>query len=213
MDDIQSQSFQYWEKFYANYDQNVILVDDDWLDRFEHMIDECRTPIPDLGCEGNHNTSYLMRKHKSVIACNFSPSALAHIRQNFPDIYATEQFDLVDGMPFSDSSFDLIIADLCLHYFTEKDTFAILTEIKRTLKAGGHLLFRVNSVNDINYAAKQGEEIEHHLYKTPDNRLKRFFDSTDIKHFFKDFKVEYLREESTSVYGPEKTVFVGCVEK
>ena len=92
---------------------------------------------------------------------------------------------MLNGMPFDDNSFEIVIADLCLHYFREKDTFNLISEINRILKKDGHLIFRVNSINDVNHAAGQGTEIEKHLYSTEDNRLKRFFDENDIKYFFK----------------------------
>ena len=40
-------------------------------------------------------------------------------------------FNMLDGMPFDNNSFELIIADLCLHYFKENDTFELLNEIRQ----------------------------------------------------------------------------------
>ena len=77
----------------------------------------------------------------------------------------------------------------------------------------GHLLFRVNSVNDGNYGACEGSEIEHHLYETADHRLKRFFDKADIREIFAGFNIEFLREEIMTRYGPEKHLFRGCAKK
>lgn len=107
----------------------------------------------------------------------------------------------------------LIIADLCLHYFKEKDTFELLNEIRRILTVGGRLIFRVNSVNDVNHGAGQGNGIEHHLYETSDKRLKRFFDEKDIKFFFKDFDIKYLNEEIMTRYKLEKRLYRVCVRK
>lgn len=89
------------------------------------------------------------------------------------------------GLPFEDNVADIIISDLSLHYFTEQKTFEILDEIKRVLKPNGLLLFRVNSVKDVNHGAGEGKEIEPHLYETTDGRYKRFFDEEDIKKFFR----------------------------
>jgi len=36
---------------------------------------------------------------------------------------------MLEGLPFEDESFEIVCADLCLHYFTEKDTCMILEEI------------------------------------------------------------------------------------
>ena len=116
-------------------------------------------------------------------------------------------------MPFDSDSFELIIADLCLHYFKKEDTVKLLNEIKRILVSGGHLIFRVNSINDVNHGAGQGNEIEHHLYETSDKRYKRFFDEDDIRFFFKDFDIEYLNEEIMTRYKLEKRLFRVCVKK
>ena len=89
----------------------------------------------------------------------------------------------------------------------------ILNEIRRILTVGGRLIFRVNSVNDVNHGAGQGNEIEHHLYETSDKRLKRFFDEKDIKFFFKDFDIEYLNEEIMTRYKLEKRLYRVCVRK
>ena len=107
---------------------------------------------------------------------------------------------MLDGIPFDGNTFDVIIADLCLHYFREKDTFIVLNEIKRILTKNGYLIFRVNSINDVNHGAGEGKEIEHHLYETSDKRLKRFFCEEDIRYFFKDFNIEYLNEEINNHY-------------
>ncbi len=111
---------------------------------------------------------------------------------------------MLNEFPFENNSCELIIADLCLHYFRENDTFKIINEIKRILAPNGHLILRVNSINDVNYGAGKGEEVERHLYLTEDNRLKRFFDEKDILYFFKDFSIEYNQEETLSRFGLEK---------
>ena len=41
-------------------------------------------------------------------------------------------------------------------------------DIKRILTNNGHLIFRVNSINDVNHGAGEGNEVEPHLYETSD---------------------------------------------
>ena len=105
----------------------------------------------------------------------------------------------------------MVIADLCLHYFTEKDTDKILKEIRRILTPGGHLILRVNSIDDINHGAGDGTEVEHHVFETRSGTLKRFFDEEDARYIFRDFEIEYLNEEVMSRYKFEKRLFRGCV--
>ena len=51
---------------------------------------------------------------------------------------------MLNEFPFEDNSTDLVIADLSLHYFKEKDTNRIISEIKRILKLNGYLFFIAN---------------------------------------------------------------------
>ena len=113
-----------------------------------------------------------------------------------------------------DNFSDIIIADLSIHYFSEKLTFNILKEIKRVLTPNGFLLFRVNSINDINYGSKSGIEIEPHLYKINDT-YKRFFDKQDINRFFYDWELIYLQEKTMNryPYSKEKVLWVGAAKK
>ena len=208
----QENSLLYWDNFHKNYNRENIKIDD-WLDKFANIIDSCKTPILDLGCGSGNDTLYLINKGKKVISCDQSINAINNIIKNFPEVYDTRCFDMLDGMPFDDNYFEVIIADLCLHYFKEKDTFMILNELKRILVNNGSLMLRVNSINDVNHGAGEGLEIEPHLYETSDKRLKRFFDENDIKYFFKDFDIEYLNEEIMTRYNSEKRLYRCLVRK
>ena len=205
-------SIKYWNTIHQEMDRENIKVDD-WLDDFSGIINACETPVLDLGCGSGNDTLYLINHGKRVISCDQSTNAIKNIKKNFPEVLDTRCFDMLDGMPFDDNSFELIIADLCLHYFREKDTFALLNEINRILSTNGHLIFRVNSINDVNHGAGEGLEVEHHLYETSDKRLKRFFDEEDIRRFFKVFEIEYLREEIMTRYKLEKRLYRGVVRK
>ncbi len=204
-------SLQYYEKMFQNVEKDNIKIDD-WLDKFINIIDDCKTPILDLGCGYGNDTLYLMNKGKKVISCDQSSNVIKNIKKNIPDVYDTKHFNMLDGLPFEDNSFQVIIADLCLHYFREKDTFMIINELKRIIVNGGYLIFRVNSINDVNHGAGKGIEIEPHLYSTTDRGLKRFFNKEDILYFFKGFEIEYLNEEIMTRYKLEKRLY-RCLAK
>lgn len=185
-----------WNIEYKNYEREQIKRSD-WLEIFQRAIENCKTPIIDLGCGKGADTLYLVEKGKTVIPCDYSGSAIERIQNNFPEIERAECFDMTKGLPFDTDFTDLIVCGLSLHYFTEKTTFEILEEIKRVLKPGGILLFRVNSIHDVNYGAGEGREIEPHLYETSDGRYKRFFDKGDIDKFFSGWEELYVHEERT----------------
>lgn len=185
---------------------------DGWLKLFDKEIKNCKTPIIDLGCGKGNDTLYLIQNGKNVIPCDYSEKLILDIQNNFPEIERTECFDMTKGLPFEDDFTDIIIADLSLHYFKKDTTYKILQEIKRVLKQNGILIFRVNSINDINFGARQGKEIEKHLYETEDGEYKRFFDINDIQEFFNIWDILYINEEKTERFEKEKIVWKGKVK-
>lgn len=205
-------SISYWDSIHKEYSRDDIKFDD-WLNDFDEIISNCNTPILDLGCGSGNNTLYLVKKDKKVIACDLSKNAISNIKKNFPEIYDARCFNMLDGLPFDDGLFGIVIADLCLHYFKKKDTETIIDELKRIISKNGYLIIRVNSINDVNHGAGQGLEVEKHLFQTADLRLKRFFDESDIREFFKDFKFIYLNEEIMTRYKLEKKLYRVCLQK
>jgi len=171
---------------------------DGWLElnnRIQKIVQGCKTPIIDLGCGSGNNTLHLTENGKQVIACDFSPIALEKIRTNIPEA-TTREFNMEQGLPFSKDSTELVVADLSLHYFSNEKTSFILDEIRRMLAPGGHLVFRVNSVNDKNFGAGQGIEIEPNFYEVRET-TKRFFDEPSLRHFLPEDKWDFihLKEE------------------
>lgn len=200
-------NLEYWNEFYKDRG-DVPIVTDDWLRIFNPIIDEARGPVVDLGCGEGNDTLYLLNRKKKVIPCDGSENAIKNIKKNFPDIGWTECFDMLEGLPFDNRITDLVIADLSLHYFRRDETIAILKEIKRILMNKGHMFARVNAIDDVNHGAGMGEEVEHHLYRTSDGRLKRFFDYGEIYDYFKMFDLMYLRKEPMKRYKLDKSTYV-----
>ncbi|MBO4477730.1 MAG: class I SAM-dependent methyltransferase [Lachnospiraceae bacterium] len=205
-------SLRYWDNAHREYKRENIMYDE-WLESFDEMIMNCKKPILDLGCGSGNDTKYLIEKGKEVISCDQSQNAINNIKKNFPEVKDAICFNMLDGMPFEDETFEVIIADLCLHYFDEADTKAIVAEIRRILVPGGHLIFRVNSVKDVAHGAGQGPEVEKHVFEMEGKEIKRFFDEDDVRHFFGDFEFEYLNEEIMTRYQKSKPLFKVCAKK
>ncbi len=211
MDD-KEKILDFWNNLFIKYEKDEIVYDD-WLDMFNDIIMNTNKPILDLGCGRGNNLKYLLEKNKKVIACDLSPVAIDDIKKNFPNVYDTKCFDMLDGLPFEDETFDVIIADLSLHYFKKKDTEYVISELKRVLCNDGYLLIRLNSVNDYNSGYGKGIEVEKHLYQVNDNELKRYFDEEDIREFFKNYVIVYLKKEYMNRYDLEKSPYRVCLKK
>lgn len=207
MDEVKNSEL-YWNSIHVDYVRKNIKTDD-WLERFDAIITNCKHPVLDLGCGGGNDTLYFIEKGKKVIACDQSINAINNIQKNFPEVVAAKCFNMLEGFAFEDNFFGIVCADLSLHYFKEADTYMILNEIHRILIPGGYLFVRVNSIKDTNFGAGQGKELEPHLYKTENGMLKRFFDEEDIRRFFSDFDILFCEEQKMFRYSSEKVVF--CV--
>ena len=201
-------SLNFWNNIHANYDRDTIKVDN-WLDVFSDIIDNCNSPILDLGCGSGNNSLYLINRGKEVYAADQSENAINNIRKNFPEIANARILNMLDGIDYPDDKFGIVVADLSLHYFTTEENRRILLDIKKILKPDGYLLIRVNSIHDVNHGAGTGEEIEHHFYRTADGMFKRFFDEEDIKTIFSDFNIFFCEEQKMMRYKREKVVY--CV--
>ena len=205
-------SIKYWEQIHRDNAREKIRTDD-WLEDFDEIILKAERPILDLGCGSGNDTLYLLNKGKQVIACDQSENAIGCIRRDFPEITEARCFNMLDGLPFENESFEIVIADLCLHYFGGEDTLFVISEIGRILIPGGHLFLRVNSVNDKNHGAGRGKEIERHVYETEAGTIKRFFDEEDIRYYFGSFELRYLKEETMDRYRLKKRLFRVCARK
>lgn len=171
-----------WNDFYEDY-QKVSFGYDLWLDKYQQVLNSSRNqPILDIGCGVGNNGLYLTEKGLNVIACDFSEKAINIVKELLPEV-ETKIFNMLNTFPFEDSSQQVVIADLSIHYFYWNDTMKIVKEVNRILKENGYFVGRVNSVNDINHGAGQGTEVEENLYEF-NNCLKRFFNRKQLEELF-----------------------------
>ncbi len=154
-----------------------------WLDGYKYILDGNKeNEILDLGCGIGADTLYLIERGYNVLSCDFSNEALKSIQTNISNS-KTLYLDMMKRFPIEENTYSLIIADLSLHYFDNETTIHIMSEIKRVLKNDGILLSRVASVNDFNFGAGIGEQLERNYYFEGDY-TKRFFDLEDVTKYF-----------------------------
>ncbi len=161
---------------------NEKIVYDNWLDQYETGLLNAKTQILDLGCGTGNDTLYLMEKGFDVMACDYSQVALDILKNNIPNV-KTKNVDVTKKLPFPDNSFNVVVADLVLHFFNDKTTPRIMKEIRRILSESGVLLARVNSLADTNYEGGKGKQIEDNFYFV-DGHYKMFFSMEDVQKYF-----------------------------
>lgn len=197
------ESQEYWDSLYAK-EEGEERKEDRWLDEYKDILCSKRTVL-DLGCGDGYDTASLLSYGLDTTSADFSKVALNRIKRNYPETKVI-YIDMREKFPFKDSSFDVVVADLSLHYFTQKETERILSEIQRVLVDGGLFLARVNAIDDFNFGAQDGLEIEKHLY-LKDGRTKRFFSEEDCLSFFSGFAFLEVKKASLFRYGKEKRVY------
>ena len=200
-----NQQLHEWNNHFANCGREKPKVDD-WLDKFLQILGQSKeVPIIDLGCGSGNDILYLSERGFKVISCDYSEEALKRLNYFIPHPN-TRLFNMLDGLPFQDSAAKVILADLSLHYFSSVDTNGIIKDISRVLVDGGYLICRLNSVNDVEFGAGQGVEIEENYYSI-DGKYKRFFDKKQIDYFFSGWDIEYMKECTMDRYPKLKRVW------
>ena len=191
----------YWDVFFRQKSDVIIRDYDGWLSSYQKLlIPESKTL--DLGCGSGTNIAALLNYGLIITAADFSKNAIEFVETRFPEI-ETSCFDMTESFPFSDNTFDIMISDLSLHYFSWKDTNKIICEISRVLKKSGLLIARIHSTKEI----EQGDllQLEKNYYFT-NNYSRRYFEIEDIEKLFIKWQIENIEEKEIIRYNTEKSV-------
>ena len=184
---------------------------DNWLEPWKSLF-AAGTVILDLGCGRGYDSEYLLSKGCTVIASDFSKTALSLVHQNNERANVV-QADLRQGLPFSAKQFQVIIASLSLHYLPWQQTSSVIRQIRDCLIENGVFLARFNSTNDINYGARGHRQLEKN-YRVVDGELKRFFDRETLGTLFeKGWRIDHLEEKVIHRFGKPKAVWEIATKK
>ena len=195
-----------WDRIFSRLDR-APGGEDAWLERWRTLLETNRdAPVLDLGCGSGEDARFLGQRGFKVVAADFSEKALEITRRRAPEA-ETEHLDIAQGLPFPDAHFGAVVAGLSLHYFPWPKTVEVLEDVRRCIVPGGHLLARLNSMNDPQYAAAHKEEIEQNFYFV-EGFPRRLFDRESIDGLFAGgWELKDVNERTTSRYGDEKTLW------
>lgn len=197
---------EYWDDIHKKYNSSY----DGWLDKYLSFFSK-DSLILELGCGRAYASKRLYELgYSNVVATDFSFEALKIVSEDNPNI-KTMNIDITD-IKLENNSIDIVVADLCLHYFDFKTTQDILKKIYNILKDNGYLIGRVNSVNDVLHIPNNSSEIEPGYYY--DGTIyKKFFSKEELIELLKDFDIEYIKEEKMDRYEKPKVLIEFCVRK
>ena len=183
-----------------------------WLEQYLPDLERRRdSPVADLGCGWGVHSLWLHARGFTVLACDFSDVALAALRAVQPEI-PTLCFDMLDGFPEALRGVGTIVASLCTHYFSERDTARLYRAMYELLAPGGALLLRVNGIREFEEKDRPHavETLEPDYYRMDDGAVKRYFTEESLKALLPPFERIRLRTDAFAYHGKVKH-FVECL--
>ena len=203
------ESKRYWnEKYWVRHmrDDDLENIEDSWVDKYTDTISAHSGKLLDLGCGVGQYSRYFYDKGFDVTSADISVLALDYLSQKYNDI-KTVQVDMTEPLPFADKSFDVVFANLSIHFFCEKDTRALISEIKRILKDDGVLVGSCNSSKAYKYIEDKSTVIENGFYREDDGRTVRLFDKEQFDTFFAEWNEVSLCEVETVRFNKSKIMW------
>ena len=193
---------EYWK-----YHINKELEEDIWMDEYKDYFEGglCL----DLGCGVGQFTKNLMGYGYEVISSDISEIALRKVYEFNKNIVKA---DMRKPLPFENEKFDLVFANLSIHYFSDVDTKKLIDEIKRILKSDGLFIGSVNSMQKLQSIKDTAEILEHHFYLNKGKYI-RLFDIKDLKKYLSIFNILKIEERETVRFGYKKNYIIFIVKK
>ena len=194
---------KYWEKHI-----NDQLEFDNWIDEYLNYLPK-GGQVLDLGCGTGEYSKYLMDKGYDVISADISDIALSKVKEFNKN---TIELDMRNPLPFDDNLFDIIIANLSIHYFSDIETKHLINEIYRVLKYNGIFIGTVNSIKALEFIKEHAIEIENHYYQSYERKI-RLFDLEDMDYYFNMFNKLVVKEETKTRFNNRKDYILFIMKK
>ena len=198
---------EFWNEYYKNNTYNNMYSI--WIDGYLQYFNK-NAKIIELGAGNGDLSIYLHNLGYDVTATDLSDVALENIKKKCNGIKIMK-LDLQKDFEMK-NTYDIVIADLSLHYFNFATTIKIVNQVYNSLKDSGLLIARVNSVDDRNNGAGQGKVLEKNYYEVQ-GYYKRFFDEKDIKTFFKIFNSLHYKKVSLNSGTPKQKEIYEIIAK
>jgi SAM-dependent methyltransferase len=199
----------YWnEKYWVRHmrDDDLNNVEDNWVEKYWDTISQYRGKLLDLGCGVGQYSAYFADRGFEVTSADISERALEYLSQKLP-LTDTVRLDMTEPLPFADKSFDVVFANLSIHFFGKNDTQNLIAEIRRILKDDGIFIGSCNSSKAYKYIADKSTIIEENFYLEDGGRYVRLFDKAQFDSFFKGWTCSVLCEVETVRFNKSKNMW------
>ena len=183
---------RYWDEYFARHRASGTDLDwgGRWTEPFLPLLREAGAErVLELGCGTGNDAARLAEAGFDVVALDGSEEAIALARRHRDVKFLVA--DMTEPLPFADSSFGAVMANVSLHMFTDAVTRAVFAEIERVLRPGGLLLFHVNADSDrplraVNRPVER--ELEPNYVLECAGQRVRFFSRTYLADVLRDWE-------------------------
>lgn len=203
MEDIYFKNDEYWKEHI-----NKKLEDDIWIENYREYFNG-KGKCLDLGCGIGQYSKELMSYGYEVISADISDIALKKVKEFNDNVV---KVDMKEELPFSKKEFDLVFANLSIHYFSDEDTKKLMLEIKRILKEDGLFIGSVNGIQGYEKIKDTAVELEKHYWFNK-NKYVRLFDKDDLEKYLDVFEILNIEEKETVRFNHKKNYLVFFVKK
>lgn len=168
--------------------------------------------ILELGAGAGQDGLWFAHEGKRVVMSDATDANFEEIKKQAKGNVELIKFDITDTFPFKDKSFDAVYAQLVIHYFDNRTTEFIFSEISRVLKEGGVVALMVNSVNDPEYDKSKSNSEDIVVMQ---GISKRYFSVESLTPFVKNFEAILFNNKGCTpkddvVNNSGMIQFIGC---
>jgi ubiquinone/menaquinone biosynthesis C-methylase UbiE len=189
-----------WEKLYEKKNRYGTEPCQFAIKSLELMKKIKGNKILELGCGEGKDSIFFAKNGYEIFSLDCSEKAIKSfeeniVKNNVQKLVHPILYDISKPLKFDDKTFDIVFAHLSLHYFDDKITTKIFTEIRRVLKVGGFLFVRVKSTEDQLYG--KGKKIEEDMFEF--GHMRHFFSEEYLiskTRGFKILSVAQIKEKS-----------------
>ncbi len=203
MEDNYFKNDEYWKEHV-----NKKLEDDIWIKDYKQYFSG-QGKCLDLGCGIGQYSKELMNYGYEVISADISDIALKKVKEFNDNIV---NVNMKEKLPFIDNSFDLVFANLSIHYFSDNDIKKLMNEIKRILKQDGLFIGSVNGIQGYEKIKDTAVELERHYWFNK-NKYVRLFDKEDLNKYLGIFEILNIEEKETIRFEHKKNYLIFFVKK
>lgn len=182
--------------------------DNIWIDEYKKYFSNNGKCL-DLGCGIGKYSQKFIEYGYDVTSSDISEIALSRVKEFNGNV---KKVDMREELPFQNNEFEVVFANLSIHYFSDVDTQKLMQEIKRILKQGGIFIGSVNAIQGFNVIKDTSKEIEYHYWFNK-GKYVRLFDEQDLRKYLNIFEIIELEERETIRFKHKKNYFIFICKK